>query len=78
MKRVSEIKQRREERFYRKRMKASKEVQKIRDRKELKEDIDLLSIPLDEREAVKDKLAMKEKMAEGGSGSSSMAVDDVE
>ena len=39
MKRVAEIKVKREERFYKNRMKASKEVQKIHDRKELKEDI---------------------------------------
>lgn len=74
MKRVAEIKVKREERFYKNRMKASKEVQKIHDRKELKEDIDLLAMPLDEKLAVKSKIAMKEKMLESA-GASGMDVN---
>jgi large subunit ribosomal protein L24e len=62
MKRVAEIKTKREERFYKNRMKASREVQRVHDRKELKEDLDLLAIPKAEKEAVLEKIALREKM----------------
>eukprot|EP01052_Picozoa_sp_SAG31_P011301 SAG31_NODE_637_length_13337_cov_23.061867_5_plen_77_part_00 len=76
MKRVSEIKQKREERFYKNRMKASKQVQKLHDRRELKEDIDLLGLSRDEKESVKTKIEMKDKLSENAAASSmSISVD---
>ena len=64
MKRVQQIKTKREERFYKERMAASREVQKVQDRKELKESIDLINVPAEVKEAVKQKMTIKERAAE--------------
>jgi large subunit ribosomal protein L24e len=63
MKRVSEIKSKREERFYKERMVSSKAIQKVADRKELKESIDLIGVPAATKAAVEQKLAVREKVA---------------
>eukprot|EP01049_Picozoa_sp_SAG25_P015008 SAG25_NODE_2880_length_1337_cov_11.130223_1_plen_213_part_00 len=68
MRRVTEIKQKREARFYKERMMASKQVQKVADRKELKESIDLIGVPAEKKLAVQEKMAMREKVAEESAG----------
>ena len=64
MKRVAEIKTKREERFYKERMVSAKAVQKVADRKELKESIDLIGVPAETKVALEQKMVMRERVAE--------------
>ena len=66
MKRVAEIKKKREKRFYKERMLSARKIQKIADRKELKEGIDLIGVPAETKLAVQEKLAIRERTAESG------------
>jgi len=68
MKKVAEIKTKREERFYKQRMKSAKKIQKAHDTKELKEGIDLIGLPREQKEAIQQKIAVKESAAEATSG----------
>ena len=43
---------------------SEREVQKVQDRKELKESIDLINVPAEVKEAVKQKMTIKERAAE--------------
>jgi len=65
MKKVQEIKSKREVRYYKQRMKASKKIQAQNDRKELKEGIDLIGLPRAEKERMVEKLSAKEKVKGG-------------
>ena len=75
MKRVQEIKTKREERLYKARMASSKEIAKVQDRKELKQGIDLISISVEKKEEVKQKLAIRERVAQSA-GANSSAMDE--
>ena len=75
MKRVQEIKTKREERFYKARMATSKQIAKVQDRKELKEGIDLISVSAEKKEEVKQKLAIRERVAQSA-GANDSAMDE--
>ena len=64
MDRVAEIKQKREERFWQKRMEPSKEKEKERDLAEVKQGLDLIVSPLAQVESQKVLKKAKEKQAE--------------
>ena len=74
MKRVQEIKTKREERFYKARLATSKQIEKVQDRKELKEGIDLINIAMEKKEEVKQKIAIHERVA-AHNASDSMATE---
>jgi len=75
MKRVQEIKTKREERFYKARLSTSKQIEKVQDRKELKQGIDLINIAMEKKEQVKQKIAIHERVAAQKAGNDSMATD---
>ena len=64
MDRVAEIKQKREERFWQKRMEPNKEKEKERDLAEVKQGLDLIVSPLAQVESQKVLKKAKEKQAE--------------
>ena len=75
MKRVQEIKTKREERFYKARMVSSKQIAQVQDRKELKQGIDLIGISVEKKEEVKQKLAIRERVAQSA-GANKAAMDE--
>ena len=64
MKRVQEIKSQREKRFQAARIKGAKVEQARADRKELKEGINLLPVPVDQKAVIVRQLEVKERLAE--------------
>jgi large subunit ribosomal protein L24e len=75
MKRVQEIKTKREERFYKARMTSSKQIAKVQDRKELKQGIDLISISTEKKEEVRQKLSIRERVGQSA-GANDAAMDE--